>query len=62
MIENLEAQLRERKRRDFILSKATFDDVPREAIVQNAVASIRYAICGNMAASLIDDEPSAEEE
>lgn len=62
MIENLEAQLRERKAVDFILSKATFDDVPREAIVENAVASIRYAICGNMAASLIDDEPSAEEE
>lgn len=62
MIENLEAQLRERKAVDFILSKATFDDVPRDAMVRNEVASIRYAICGNMSASLIDDSAEATDQ
>lgn len=55
MIENLEAQLRERKAVDFILSKATFEDVEREPMVRNDAAGIRFAICGNMSASLIDD-------
>ena len=55
MIENLEAQLRERKAVDFILSKATFEDVEREPVVRNNAAGIRFAICGNMNASLIDD-------
>ncbi len=55
MIENLEAQLRERKAVDFILSKATFEEVPRPPIVRDAQASVRFAICGNMGSSLIDD-------
>ena len=55
MIENLEAQLRERKAVDFILGKATFEDVPRKPLVKNEQASARFAICGNMGSSLIDD-------
>ncbi len=55
MIENLEAQIRERKAVDFILSKATFDEVPREQKKKENQTSVRFAICGNMGSSLIDD-------
>lgn len=62
MIENLEAQLRERKAVDFILSNATFEDVPRQAVEKNEQASVRFAICGNMGSSLIDDTSDDESE
>lgn len=55
MIENLEAQIRERKAVDFILSKATFDEVPRKKQKKENQSSARFAICGNMGSSLIDD-------
>ncbi len=55
MIENLEAQLRERKAVDFILEKATFEEVPRTPAEKNNSTSVRFAICGNMGSSLIDD-------
>ena len=61
MIENLEAQLRERKAVDFILEKATFEDVPRKPVERNESASVRFAICGNMGSSLIDDSASDDE-
>ena len=59
MIENLQAQLRERKAVDFILERATFVDVPREPRQKQDQASARFAICGNMNSSLIDDSASA---
>lgn len=59
MIENLKAQLRERKAVDFILERATFVDVPREPLKKQDQASARFAICGNMDSSLIDDSTSA---
>ena len=59
MIENLQAQLRERKAVDFILERATFVDVPRERQKKQDQASARFAICGNMNSSLIDDSSSA---
>jgi len=55
MIENLEAQIRERKAVDFILSRATFNEVAREQKKKENQASVRFAICGNMGSSLIDD-------
>lgn len=55
MIENLTAQLRERKAVDFILENATFVDVPRKKTLKDNQASVRFAICGNMSSSLIDD-------
>ncbi len=61
MIENMEAQLRERKAVDFILSKAKFEDVKREPMARNDSVGIRFAICGNMNASLVDDSEPAEE-
>lgn len=61
MIENMEAQLRERKAVDFILDKASFKDVEREPSAENTVTAAAFAICGNMTSSLIDDTPAAEE-
>jgi len=55
MIENLYAQLRERKTVDFLLEKVSFDDVPHEALPLESAASTRFAICGNMTPTLIDD-------
>lgn len=61
MLENLEAQLRERKAIDLILSKVQFTDVPHEPIRREDQSSIRFAICGNMKSSLVDDEESGED-
>ena len=61
MIDNLEAQLRERKAVDFILEKATFEEVPRKPVEKNEQASARFAICGNMGSSLIDDTSGESE-
>lgn len=62
MIDNLEAQLRERKAVDFILDQATFNDVEREPIAENTVATASFAICGNMTSSLVDDDEGQDEE
>jgi trigger factor len=64
MIENLEAQLRERKAVDFMIDQATTEDVPREPMARSSVAAARFAICGNMDASLIDedDDDAADED
>lgn len=60
MIENLEAQLRERKAVDFILEKASFNDVDREPAAENTVTAASFAICGNMTSSLVDDTTADE--
>ena len=62
MIENLTAQMRERKAVDFILEKATFVDVPRKKAKKENQSSVRFAICGNMSSSLIDDAAVAKSE
>ncbi len=62
MIENLQAQLRERKAVDFILERATIVDVPRQPQKKQDQASARFAICGNMSSSLIDDTAAATDE
>ncbi len=62
MIENLQAQLRERKAVDFILERATIVDVPRQPQKKQNQASVRFAICGNMSSSLVDDTTVAPEE
>lgn len=61
MIDNMEAQLRERKAVDFILSKAKFNDTEREPSAENTVTAASFAICGNMTSSLIDDSAADEE-
>lgn len=56
MIENLEAQIRERKAVDLILSKATFEDVPMEPPVETRVEAVSQSVCGMATESAIDDE------
>ena len=60
MIDNMEAQLRERKAVDFILEHASFTDVAREPSAENTVTAASFAICGNMTSSLIDDDAGGE--
>ncbi|MEP3479702.1 MAG: trigger factor [Fuerstiella sp.] len=62
MIDNLEAQLRERKAVDFILDNATFNDVDRKPIAENQVTAAAFAICGNMTSSLVDDTSGSAED
>jgi len=63
MIDNLDAQLRERKAVDFILEHASFTEIEREPLSQNTVTAVQFAVCGNMVSSLIDDttEETVEE-
>jgi trigger factor len=61
MLENLEAQLRERKAIDFLLSKVQFNDVPHAPIALEDQSFVRLAICGNMKSSLVDDADSGED-
>ncbi len=62
MIENLEAQLRERKAVDFILQHTSFKDVKREPYLENDVATVSFAVCGNMATTLVDDRADEEDD
>ena len=55
MIDNMEAQLRERKAVDFMLEHAEFSDVDRKPLVEETATAASFAICGNMVSSLIDD-------
>lgn len=55
MIENLYAQLRERKTIDYLLTQVQFEDVPHEPISVQSATSANFAVCGNMQPSLVDD-------
>ena len=46
MIENLEAQIRERMAVDVILSKAQFEDVPMDLPIDDRVEAVPQSICG----------------
>jgi trigger factor len=46
MIENLEAQIRERKAVDVILQQADFTDVPMDAPEESTVEALPLAVCG----------------
>ncbi|QDT55247.1 Trigger factor [Caulifigura coniformis] len=59
VIENLEAQIRERKAVDVILESATFKDVPMELPASRDVYSVEYSICPETEAA--EAEVAAEE-
>ena len=59
MIDNLEAQLRERKAVDSILEKATFEDVDMEPSVDTRVEAVSYSVCG-LASETVEEEDEAE--
>jgi trigger factor len=50
MIENLEAQIRERKAVDVILSHAVYEDVEMEAPIESSVEAVAHSVCGSMPA------------
>lgn len=62
MIENLEAQIRERKAVDLILSKAKFKDVPMEQPAEDRVEAVSRSICGLGSSRGAADEDEAESE
>jgi trigger factor len=47
LIENLEAQILERKAVDVVLEKAVFQDVPGEAERKNDVEAVELSVCGH---------------
>src|SRR5690606_25317846 len=48
MIENLEAQIRERKAVDAILGRAVYEDVEMESPVESRVEAVAHSVCGTM--------------
>ena len=64
MIENLEAQIRERKAIDFILEKAVYEEVAAKPAEESNVEAIAESVCGQIATSAVsaaDDEEATEE-
>ena len=59
LIENLEAQIRERKAVDVILERAKFKDVKMERPAENRIEAVPYSICG--AESFAADEGGESE-
>lgn len=55
MIDNLEAQIRERKAVDFILKSAVYTDVPMPAPQTDDVEAVSLAICGQGAVPEVED-------
>ena len=63
MIDNLEAQLRERKAVDFVIEKVSFKDVDREPFAENDIATAAIAICGNITTTdASDSEDEADDD
>lgn len=59
LIENLEAQIRERKAVDVILERAKFKDVKAERPAENRIEAVPYSVCG--AESFAAEEDQAGE-
>ena len=58
MIENLEAQICERKAVDFVLSKAEFTDAPMKKPDEDRVEAVPHSVCG----LTLEPEPAPEQE
>lgn len=55
VIENLEAQIRERKAVDFILKHAEFEDVPMPVTNSDQIESVALPICGTVTVAEADE-------
>ncbi|HBL48025.1 MAG TPA: trigger factor, partial [Planctomycetaceae bacterium] len=62
MIENLEAQLRERKAVDVILEKAEYTDVKMKPQEENKISAVARSVCSSFAASAAEEEPEDSDE
>jgi len=59
MVDNLEAQLRERKAVDYILDRATFEDVEMEPTVDTRVEAVSQSVCG-LASETVEGEDESQ--
>jgi trigger factor len=63
MIENLEAQIRERKAVDIILERAKYKDVPMELSLDERIEPVSYSVCRtNVATEVATESPSGEDD
>ena len=62
MMDNLEAQLRERKAVDAVIEKVSFTDVERKPFAENEVATAPIAICGNITTTQVADDSETTDE
>lgn len=62
MIENLEAQIRERKAVDIILERAKYKDMPMELSLDERIEPVPYSVCHTVVATEALAEPEAGEE
>lgn len=61
MIDNLDAQLRERKAVDCILERATFEDVEMEPAIDTRVEAVSQSVCGLASETVEEAETEADE-
>ena len=59
LIENLEAQIRERKAVDWVLQQAEFKDIAMGPAADDSVQAVSFSVCGEAAA--VDDEADGDE-
>jgi len=62
MIENLEAQLRERKAVDVILEKAEYTDIKMKPQEENKISAVARSVCSSFAASAAEEETEDADE
>lgn len=62
MIENLEAQLRERKAVDVILEKAEYTETEMEKPKENQVSAVARSVCSTFAAAASEEEEAGADE
>ena len=55
MMDNLKAQLRERKAVDHVIEKVSFTECEREPFAENDVATAAIAVCGNITTTQVAD-------
>jgi len=62
VIENLEAQIRERKAVDIILERAKYKDVAMELSLDERIEPVSYSVCRTAVATeaVAEPEPGAE--
>ncbi|MCH2209960.1 MAG: trigger factor [Fuerstiella sp.] len=62
MMDNMEAQLRERKAVDLVTEKISFTDVARKPFAENDVATAAIAICGNITTTEVADSDATSDD
>jgi trigger factor len=62
MIENLEAQIRERKAVDIILSRARYEDVQQQPEVEEDVEAVPQSVCGTSFETVAGGPAEADDE